>query len=57
MVKYTKAKEREVENGDYVKYFARIEKRFNKMKKEHEEELEKVFEEFTQQFKAEDYSH
>jgi non-homologous end joining protein Ku len=59
MVKYTKAagaQGNKVEDGDYVRYFARIEKRFNKMKKAHEEELEKVIEDFTQ-FKAEDYSH
>ena len=50
-----KDKKPEGEQDDIVHYFHRIEKRFKKMKRKHEEQLEEIFKEFTTH-RAEEYS-
>ncbi len=34
---------KKVDSDDYVKYFGKIERKFNKLKARHEEELEQMF--------------
>lgn len=55
MLASTKTPTKAVENGDYIAYFKRIEKRFGKMKSKYEQKLIDMFTEFTTH-KAEDYS-
>jgi hypothetical protein len=43
------------EQGNLERYFAKIQKRFNKLKKVHEEQLKEIFQDITT-FKEEDYS-
>ncbi len=47
MLASKKEKGEEVEGDQVLHYFHRIEKKFKKMKKKHEEQLEEMFREFT----------
>ena len=44
-----------VENGDFLSYFRRLEKRFGKLKKNYDQKLLTMFKEFTT-FRADEYS-